>query len=68
MDKMPYQEDRYQSMTIWDAARRINKNLFLPVIQRKFVWSDRQIVRLMDSILRGYPIGTFLFWKVKSKK
>lgn len=63
---MPYQEDRYQSMTIWDAARRINKNLFLPVIQRKFVWSDRQIVRLMDSILRGYPIGTFLFWRVKS--
>ena len=39
--------------------------MYLPAIQRKFVWKDNQITRLFDSIMLGYPIGTFLFWKVK---
>ena len=39
--------------------------MYLPAIQRKYVWGDNQITRLMDSIMRGYPIGTFMFWKVK---
>ena len=37
----------------------------LPAIQRKFVWSDKKIVALFDSIMRGYPIGTLLIWKTK---
>lgn len=36
----------------------------LPAIQREFVWDTDQICRLFDSLLRGYPIGSFLFWKV----
>ncbi|MEO8424866.1 MAG: DUF262 domain-containing protein, partial [Actinomycetota bacterium] len=28
------------------------------------MWEDTQIVRLFDSILRGYPIGSFLSWKI----
>lgn len=36
----------------------------LPAIQREFVWGQSQIARLFDSLLRGYPIGSFLFWKV----
>jgi uncharacterized protein with ParB-like and HNH nuclease domain len=30
---------------------------YLPNIQRKFVWSEEQIAKLYDSILREYPIG-----------
>lgn len=41
------------------------RRLYLPAIQRKYVWGNNQITRLMDSIMLGYPIGTFLFWKVK---
>ena len=41
------------------------RRMYLPAIQRKYVWGDSQITRLMDSIMLGYPIGTFLFWKVK---
>jgi hypothetical protein len=38
-----------------------NYNLFqLPPIQRNAVWNVAQIERLWDSILRGYPIGSFL--------
>jgi len=36
---------------------------FLPHIQRPFVWDTSQIVQLFDSILRGYPFGSLLFFK-----
>src|SRR3989442_5050325 len=39
---------------------------WLPNIQRPFVWSEEQICRLFDSILREYPISTLLVWKTKS--
>lgn len=38
---------------------------WLPNIQRPFVWSEEQICRLFDSILRQYPISTLLIWKTK---
>ena len=58
----------YIKVTIKDIIDDINsRKMYLPAIQRKYVWSDLQIVRLMDSIMRGYPIGTFLLWKVKKK-
>jgi hypothetical protein len=40
--------------------------IWLPNIQRNFVWSEDQITRLFDSILREYPISTLLIWKTKS--
>lgn len=39
---------------------------WLPNIQRPFVWSEDQICRLFDSILREYPISTLLVWKTTS--
>lgn len=39
---------------------------WLPNIQRPFVWSEEQICRLFDSILRQYPISTLLVWKTKA--
>lgn len=38
----------------------------MPNIQRPFVWSEEQIYRLFDSILREYPISTLLVWKTTS--
>ena len=38
----------------------------MPAIQREFVWSAEQIENLFDSLMQGYPIGSFLFWKVNS--
>lgn len=40
---------------------------WLPNIQRPFVWSEDQICRLFDSILRQYPISTLLVWKTTSE-
>jgi hypothetical protein len=38
---------------------------WLPNIQRPFVWSEEQMGRLFDSIMREYPISTLLAWKTK---
>lgn len=39
----------------------------LPMFQREFVWEKEQSSRLIDSILKGFPIGTFIFWKTKEE-
>jgi hypothetical protein len=41
------------------------KSYVLPAIQREFVWKPEQIEKLFDSLMQGYPFGTFLFWTVK---
>ena len=41
---------------------------FLPSLQREFVWNTEQIERLFDSLLRRFPIGSFLFWQVQPDK
>lgn len=41
------------------------KRYLLPAIQREFVWDSEQVRQLFDSLLRGYPIGSFLFWTVE---
>ncbi len=35
----------------------------LPDIQRPFVWDTARVRDLFDSMYRGYPIGTLLFWE-----
>lgn len=37
----------------------------LPMFQREFVWEKEQSSKLIDSILKGFPIGTFIFWRTK---
>jgi uncharacterized protein with ParB-like and HNH nuclease domain len=39
----------------------------IPQFQRDFIWSKRKACKLMDSIVKGYPIGTFIFWKTKER-
>lgn len=59
----------YKAISIKEIVSMISNNeVYLPAIQRKFVWSHEQIERLFDSIMLGYPIGTFLFWTVKKEK
>lgn len=52
----------YQDDTIRSYVDNVNEKYFLPDIQREFVWKTDQIYTLFDSIMRGYPISTFLMW------
>lgn len=56
---MPYFSD-----TISVIVNRLNTQYFLPAVQRRFVWNEKKIVLLFDSIMRGYPISSFLFWEL----
>ncbi|WP_218994364.1 DUF262 domain-containing protein, partial [Campylobacter jejuni] len=53
-------------ITINEAMQRIKNNEYLlPAFQREYVWEPWQIEELFDSLIRGYPISSMLFWKVK---
>lgn len=60
----------YQSISVKEAVNNINANIngwFLPPEQRPYVWgsryeSEKYICKLVDSILRGYPIGGVIIW------
>ncbi len=43
-----------------------DRRYLLPAIQREFVWDTDQIRMLVDSLLLGYPIGSFLLWNVEA--
>ena len=59
----------YTSETIEYVLDKISDNDYvLPAIQREFIWSTEQIEKLFDSLMRGYPIGSFLFWEIKEEK
>lgn len=55
-----------QEIADWQLHSDISK-VELPSIQRGFVWKPKQVEDLWDSILRGYPIGSFLFSKSGDK-
>ena len=60
---------KFIDKTAREIVSELNVSYFLPDIQRDYVWlnnpQEKKIEQLFDSILRGYPIGTFLFWKLK---
>lgn len=41
------------------------REYLMPAIQREFVWEPKQMIRLVDSLMRGYPVGSFLLWDVQ---
>lgn len=53
--------------SVKEILQDINKLYFLPAIQREFVWKEDQIISLFDSLMKGFPIGSFLFWEVNNE-
>jgi len=54
---------KYEALFVEIDAGQIK----LPRFQREFVWDKEQSAKLIDSILKGFPIGTFIFWKTKEE-
>ena len=59
----------YNHTSIKSIIDRLNSSYFVPDIQRNYVWLQtpkaKKIEQLFDSLMRGYPIGAFLFWELK---
>lgn len=55
-------------ITIAEVMKNISADKYvLPSIQREYVWDTDQIETLFDSLMRDYPIGTFLFWEINKE-
>ncbi|MFH0820431.1 MAG: DUF262 domain-containing protein [Candidatus Peregrinibacteria bacterium] len=51
-----------------DLISEIQKGYIkVPKFQRNFVWSLDKTAKLLDSILKGYPIGTFILWETNER-
>ncbi|OLQ60570.1 hypothetical protein BHU50_06560 [Helicobacter pylori] len=61
----------FSDKSIKNVVDGLNVRYFLPDIQHEYVWlkkaDEKKIEQLFDSILRGYPIGSFLFWKLQKE-
>ncbi len=56
-----------ESRRLHDILDDLNKTIYLPHIQRPFVWGEDQVRKLLDSLLREYPIQTLLFWRTREE-
>ena len=56
-----YRDSGYSLAFLIEDIKR--GNIALPDIQRPFVWKDAQVRDLFDSMYRGYPVGTLMFWE-----
>jgi uncharacterized protein with ParB-like and HNH nuclease domain len=60
--------EKYRFDSIIGFVGRIERNdLLLPNIQRDLVWRQDQILKLLDSLLRGYPVGILLIWRTRQE-
>lgn len=61
---------KFNEYTIREVIDQLNDSFFVPDIQRSYVWlqnpKEKRIEQLFDSLMRGYPIGSFLFWHLKT--
>ncbi len=53
-----------EQRTLEDLVHDVQRGVVrIPQFQRGFAWEARDVVKLFDSIFRGYPIGTLLLWR-----
>jgi len=65
---MNNQQPKPDSKRYSDLISEIQKGIIkIPKFQRDFVWSIEKTAQLLDSILKGYPIGTFILWQTDER-
>lgn len=65
---MNFEQPKPDSKKYADLISEIEKGIIkIPKFQREFVWGIDKTAKLLDSILKGYPIGTFILWKTDER-
>jgi len=65
---MHFEQPKPDSKKYSDLISEIQKGIIkIPKFQREFVWSIDKTAKLLDSILKGYPIGTFILWQTDER-
>lgn len=42
--------------------------MLIPDLQRPYLWTPNQVTLLIDSLVRGWPFGTLLLWRVSHQE
>lgn len=50
------------------ASSNDGATVLIPDIQRPYIWEPRQVVKLVDSLIRGWPFGTLLMWSINTNE
>ena len=58
------QDSQHLHELLEKASSSAGATVLIPDLQRPYVWSPNQVVLLVDSLIRGWPFGTLLMWKV----
>lgn len=65
---MTLEQPKPDSKKYADLINEIQKGIIkIPKFQRDFVWKIDKTAKLLDSILKGYPIGTFILWQTDER-
>lgn len=65
---MRYSDPKPEILRIEELVQKVKTgDIKLPKFQRPFVWNKQDIIKLLDSVYRGYPIGSVLLWLTKEK-
>lgn len=65
---MSLEQPKPDSKKYADLINEIQKGIIkIPKFQRDFVWTIDKTAKLLDSILKGYPIGTFILWQTDER-
>ena len=57
--------DREKILTL--VNDKLKGKIMLPEIQRRFVWKPRQILSLLDSLRKDFPIASLLLWRTEDE-
>lgn len=56
-------------LTVQDLVRRFDTGeIRLPLMQRDYIWRGKKVVKLLDSLYRGWPIGSFYVWQTQDAR
>jgi uncharacterized protein with ParB-like and HNH nuclease domain len=63
---------RHDSQLLYELLAKASASngatLLIPDLQRPFVWAPDKVTLLIDSLIRGWPFGTLLLWKINDQQ
>jgi hypothetical protein len=64
-----YRQDSQRLHELLDRSSATSgATMLIPDLQRPYVWTPNQVTLLIDSLIRGWPFGTLLLWKVNHQE
>ncbi len=65
---MKYRDPKPDILRIEELVKDVKSgDIKLPKFQRPFVWKKEDVLKLLDSVYQGYPIGSVLLWLTREK-